>query len=295
MPPALRTPGSGPNRDEQLLPTDFGSALRRAREHAGLTKKRLCELLAAEGAPIGPRRITAWEETGQEPGFGWPVEVLEQVLGLAEYTLVIRMTGRTRDQDADGHRRTAPAGWFDFVTTSVSQRVHVDADGRVAYVETTQRVRAMVSGATTYYFRYTQEDTERVRVSALSGCEVGNWWPQAKGLMQAQIMLEGDPMPAGDERTFRYRVDHTHFGRRGLPATALERQHRGNGTPTLHRLEMEAVFAACGCTVRQCTWINRHADPLPSRRELVPGRRSRRIEWRQPREHAFGIVWELPA
>ena len=296
MPPVLHfSPGPSPDREEQALPVGFGPAVRVARQRAGLTKKALAESLAAEGAPTNPRTITAWEEKSQEPWPGPSIAVLERVLRLERDTLLIRLTGRSRGADAYDPRRPATARWLDFVTTSVSQRIHVGPDGRVGFVETTQRIRAMVPGATTDYVRHTQEEMERVRVRPLSGCRVGNWWLARKGLMQVQIMPEGDPMRAGEERTFRYRVDHTRLGRPGGPPTPEERRHRGNGTPTLRTLEMETVFVVAGCTVRQCTWINRHADPLPSRREPVRGLRSRRMEWSQPREHTYGIAWELPA
>jgi len=58
---------------------------------------------------------------------------------------------------------------------------------------------------------------------------------------------------------------------------------------------MEAIFEVPGCRVRQCTWITRDAEPLPSPWEPVRERRSRRMEWCQPREAAYGIVWEVPA
>lgn len=294
MPPVLQsTPGPNFDRDEETLPAGFGAAVRTARERAGLTKKALSESLAAAGAPANPRTISAWEEKSQRPSAGASVAALERVLGLERDTLLIRLSGAGRPAAAGGRRRPAAPGRFDFATISVSQRVNIDANGRVAFVEATQRIRAMVPGATTYHFRHAEEETERVRVRALSGCQVGNWWLAAQGLMQVQIMPEGGPMRAGEERTFRYRVDHTYLVRPAGPAAPAERRHRGNGTPTLRTLEMEAVFATPGWTVRQCTWINRDADPLSSCPEPVRGLRSRRMEWSQPREHTYGLSWEL--
>lgn len=295
MAPALSNPGPGPDRTDQPLPPGFGDALRLARQQSGLTKKALAERLGDAGASISPRTITAWEQTAQEPASGWPVGMLERVVGVPEYTLLIRLTGHIRDQDALDRRRTAPPGWLDTVTTSVSQRIHVGPDGRVAFIETTQRVRAMVPDATTYFFRYAQDDAERVRVTTLSGCEVGNWRHVSKHLADVPITLEGSPMAVGEERTFRYRVGHTHVIRPVGPATAEELRHRGNGTPTLQRLEMEVIFAAPRWHVRQCYWPNRYAEPVPMRRwERVAGQRAQRMEWPNPREHAYGVVWCPP-
>lgn len=113
------------------------------------------------------------------------------------------------------------------------------------------------------------------------------------GVLQIRIGLPGDPLRAGEQRTFRYRVEHTYCGPGG-PATPDERRHRANGTPTLERLEIRASFAAPGFTVRRCTWLNRHADPLSRSGRVLLGRHSPVWVWRDPREHTYGISWDRP-
>ena len=57
---------------------------------------------------------------------------------------------------------------------------------------------------------------------------------------------------------------------------------------------MQVVFPRPGFSVRRCTWINRHADPLAGCGRVLPGTVSPLWTWRDPREETAGVSWEPP-
>lgn len=293
MPVLRTTPGPRSDRGGWLPPPSFGAAVGEARLRAGLTKADLSRRLAAAGSPVDAKTISAWERGPQEPRPSALLTVLEQTLGLEPGTLLVRLGDRTRDREAYDLRRHLRPERLNYVTTAIAQDVTVDADGRVASIETAQRVRALVSGMTMCVFAHTDHPHEQVRVRAVDGCVTDSWWPRTRGLSQVRIGLRGQPLRAGEQREFRYRVDHTWTGG-AVPATPEERRHRANGTPTLDRLTIRATFATPGFVLRRCTWINRHAEPLSGSGGTLLGRTSRPLVWKYPREDTYGISWELP-
>lgn len=292
--PLLRTgPGPRSDQDTWLPPPSFGDTVRQARERAGLTKIGLSRRLAAAGAPVDPKTIGAWERGPQEPRPSTLITVLERTLGLQQDTLRVRLGDRTRDREAyDLRRHLRPERLF-YVTTAIDQHVFVGADGRVTSIETTQRVRALVSGMTMCVFTHADDPYEDVQVRAVAGCETNYWWPRTRGLLHVRIGLTGPPLHAGEERALRYRVDHTWTGPR-VPATPGERCHKANGTPTLERLTIRASFAEPGFRLRRCTWLTRHAEPLAGTGGRLDGTTSKPLTWKDPREETYGISWELP-
>lgn len=293
--PDLRTePRPRTDRDGWLPPPSFGATVREARLRAGLTMKELSQRLDRAGAPVDPKTIGAWERGPQEPRPSALVTVLERTLGLHKDTLLVRLGDRTRDREAYDLRRHLRPERLYYVTTAISQHVAVGADGRVTSIETAQRIRALVSGVTMCVFAHADDPHEQVHVRAVQGCVTDYWWPRTRGLPQVRIGLTGEPLRAGGEREFRYRVDHTWTGD-DRPAAPAERRHRANGTPTLDRLTIQATFATPGFVLRRCTWLNRHAEPLSGSGHRLLGRTSRPLVWKEPREETYGISWELPA
>lgn len=292
--PVLRTePGPRSDRDQWLPPPSFGAAVREARLRAGLTKADLSRRLAAAGCPVDAKTVGAWERGPQEPRPSALITVLERTLDLEPGTLLVRLGDRTRDREAYDLRRNLRPERLLYVTTSIDQHVIVGADGRVASIVTTQRIRALVSGVTMCVFAHADHPQEQVHVRAVAGCVTDRWWPRTRGLSQVRIGLRGEPLHAGDQREFRYRVDHTWVGG-AVPAAPSERRHRANGTPTLDSLTMRATFATPGFVLRRCTWVNRHAEPLSGSGGRLLGRTSRPLVWNKPREDTYGISWELP-
>jgi hypothetical protein len=217
------------------------------------------------------------------------------VLGLQAHALLVRLSRRSRDPKGYELRTHLRPERLNYVITAISQHVHVGEDGRVRAIETTQRIQALFSGVTTCVFAYADDETEQVKVTALSGCEANHWWPPIQRLKQVRIDLLGEPLQAGEVREFRYRVEHRYVGSGGVPLRPSERSHRGNGTPTLNRFEVRVSFPRPGFSVQRCVWLNRDTEPLTQDAWTLASRNSPLIAWDRTPELAYGVTWELPS
>jgi transcriptional regulator with XRE-family HTH domain len=263
------------------------------RLRAGLTLKELSARMTDAGAPVDARTIGAWERGPQEPRPSTVIGVLEQVLDLPPDTLLVRLSGRTRDPEAFDLRRLLRPERLYYVTTAIRQHVQVDAAGRVASIETTQSIRALFSGVTMCVFAHAADGTERMQVRPVAGCDTRHWWPPTRGLQQVRIGLPGPALQAGEERTFTYRVDHTYQGPDRQP-TPEERRHQAHGTPTLRKLEMRVSFPGPRFTVRRCIWLSRGTAPLTGSGSTLLGRDGPLWTWANPTEETYGASWDLP-
>jgi hypothetical protein len=182
----------------------------------------------------------------------------------------------------------------DFVTTSLTEHLRLDPDGRIKYVDVEQTLQATRDRADTYLFLYAEEtEFARVRVHpAKRTCLLPTpEIPLEKDRKAAPLKIVGDPLRKGEQRTIRFRVTHKNFG----TPTKFPFQHlRPVGTRTLESLTMRLLFTTLGATVDKCRWPDLYAEPVVERTCYLRDSRIGTVTWKPVEPGIYGIRWNLP-
>lgn len=283
----LRSPGPGPDRADLVLPQCFAHAVRAARQRIRLTQRELSDKLTTAGTPAPTRIVGAWENGHREPSVE-EVYALEEALDLPEHTLLLRLRGTSREA-RDLYARFSPESLF-YVTTMVTEHVHVGPTGAVERIEVTRRIRALHPTRTCFVAHAEDDARHRVRVEARLGCTTGNRRPLMKDRVEVRLELD-TPMAADEERTVRYDTVHTYYGGQ----TRQDREHRHNGTHMHTLIAITASFATAGVRITRSTSRDRNAAPEDVESWVLPRRKSPLMRWRYPGEVGCTVSWELPA
>lgn len=276
----------------------FGDALRAARTDRGWTLAELSDRLKAAGASISRATLSAWERGAYLPDLDSRISTVELTLGLPACLLTARLfeaAQARRDLETYDLRRLLPRGATETVTTAVDEVATVGTRGLIDMIEVEQRLRALRSGDTSYYFMHWEDSAaSRVRVTAKAGCVVvGPPRRLAAGRMAVELRLTGGPLAAGEERAFRFQVHHKYFG-----APEREDVHLRVATPMLESyvLRLNFPFATGDVLVRRCHWLDRHAPEQVERVEFLRGRRGTVLRWARPlTANAYGATWMVQA
>jgi transcriptional regulator with XRE-family HTH domain len=278
----LRIPGPVPDRGD--LPPSLPAALRARRRQLGITQKHLSDRLAAAETPVPVQALSQWENGHRRPSVD-EVYALERALGLPDYTLLLRLRGESPEA-RDLYSRFSPESLY-YVTTVVTEHVHVDHRGAVDRIDVTRRIRALRPVRTCFVPHAEDTRTHRVRIEGRSGCTTGIRRPLMKDRVEVRLELDR-PLPAGHERVLRYTVRHRHYGE----LVTQDRQHRHNGSRMHTLIALTVSFATPGARIEWRTWRDR-ATPPDIRKVDLRRRTSDGEQWRYPGEIGCGVSWEV--
>jgi len=190
--------------------------------------------------------------------------------------------------------RYTPARPGDFVTTSLTEHLHLDWDGRIKHVDVVQTLCATRDLAGTYLFIHAEETkAARVRIRPTQDtCVLATpRIPLEEDRWAVPIKIAGDPLQEGEERTIRFRVSHKNFG---TPTKFPFRHLRPVGTHTLRSLTMGLLLPTPGATVDKCRWPDLYAEPAVERSCDLRDSREVTVKWNEPIEPGiYGIRWDI--
>jgi transcriptional regulator with XRE-family HTH domain len=268
-----------------VLPQGFAQAARAARQRIRLTQKELSDKLGTAGTHAPARIVGAWENGYREPSVD-EVYALEEALDLPEHTLLLRLRGASPEA-RDLYARFSPESLF-YVTTMVTEHVHVGLTGAVERIEVTRRIRALRPMRTCFVAHAEDNGRHRIRVVPRLGCTTGNRRPLMKDRVEVRLELD-TPMVADEERILRYDTVHTYYGGQ----TRQDQEHRHNGTHMHTLIAITASFATTGVRITMSTGRDRNAAPVDVQSYVLCRRKSPLMQWRYPGEVGCIVSWEL--